>query len=170
MRLLILLLISIHLKGQSIGVLTYGEVPNRTVLITALQKEIKRVYGKEIIEIGVVEIPRRAYYKPRYRYIADMLVNDAARYKGYSSILAITAKDISTDSPNWGICGLAGDYSCVVSMYRTKTIPLFVDVAIHEIGHTIGYNHCRDVSCFMQEYDGTLRVHKKFCDNHKGAK
>lgn len=166
MKLIILLLVCIQLKGQPIGILTYGEISNRQALITALQKEIKRVYGKEIVVVGLVGLPKRAYYKPRQRYIADTLVNDAARYKGYSTILAITAKDISTDSPNWGICGLAGDYSCMVSMFRTKTIPVFVDVAIHEIGHTIGYYHCKDVTCFMQAYDGTLRVHKKFCKQH----
>ena len=81
----------------------------------------------------------------------------------------MTSVDISTAKPpngDWGIFGLGQmpGKSCVVSDFRlhkkggiTSTERLG-RVAIHEIGHTLGLDHCPTPKCTMSDAKGAMKT------------
>jgi archaemetzincin len=115
------------------------------------------------------ELPKEAWYAPRKRWRAEKLLAaiDADPPKGAWKVVAVTEAEISTtkdDIPDWGIAGLGnmGGLSCVLSthIYRkhSKTRAVLLrrvgDVAIHEFGHTLGFDHCETDGCVMSDAKG----------------
>jgi archaemetzincin len=81
----------------------------------------------------------------------------------------LTAVDISTTKGSifdWGILGLAtlDGRVGVLSSFRcgrgTKTanqaLVRFGKTAVHELGHTLGLDHCPVTSCLMEDGKGTV--------------
>ena len=115
------------------------------------------------------ELPKEAWYAPRKRWRAEKLLEaiDAAPPPGAWKVVAVTEAEISTtkgDIPDWGIAGLGnmGGLSCVLSTHiyrkhsKTKAVLLrrVGDVAIHEFGHTLGFDHCETDGCVMSDAKG----------------
>jgi archaemetzincin len=136
-----------------------------------LVKTIRATYRCTIkILPGVQPLPANAYYKPRNRYRAEILLKELQGTPGYDKLMAITAKDISTTHKqyaDWGVMGLAfrGRKPCVISTYRVRTTNtnLFnervIKLALHELGHTMGLPHCSySASCFMADASGTIKT------------
>lgn len=149
-----------------------------------LVKNITATYNCTVTEIkGIAALPAAAYYKPRNRYRASILLEDISSYNGYDKIIGITGKDISTTSNgvyDWGIMGLAfrPGKACVISTFRIKTAnkilfnDRFIKVALHELGHTMGLPHCTfSNTCFMEAAEGTIksvdRETRYLCSNCK---
>ena len=120
-----------------------------------------------------VALPDRAFYKPRQRYRAEKLL-DLLEQKlpkdGYR-ILGLTGVDISTTKDkvyDWGIVGLAtiDGTACVISSFRCKmtardarhTRERLAKAAVHEIGHTLGLDHCPVRTCLMEDARGLVRT------------
>ncbi|MFL5753076.1 MAG: matrixin family metalloprotease [Bacteroidia bacterium] len=91
--------------------------------------------------------------------------------------IGITSKDISTTKDqykDWGVMGLGfcPGNSCIASTFRLgkKEIPIqLFKVAIHELGHTQGLNHCEVKTCFMRDAEGgnPTNEEKEFCPKCK---
>jgi archaemetzincin len=163
-----------------------SEVPGKEVLlIQPLGKELPDedmalvrqalvgFYNLQIRVMPRVDLPEQAYYQPRRRYRAEKILpflleklpGDGAR------ILGLTGVDISTDNgsiKDWGILGLAslGGKECIVSAFRChKRSPqgmpariLLAKVAVHEVGHTLGLDHCITRGCLMEDAGGLVRT------------
>ncbi len=159
-----------------------------TAIDEHLQEELIRnittTYNCTITQIkGIAQMPAIAYYKPRNRYRASVLLEHLHSYFGYDRVIGITTKDISTTKNkvyDWGIMGLANcpGKSCVISTFRMKTAnkalfgDRFIKVALHELGHTMGLPHCTFSStCFMEAAEGTIksvdRESRYLCTNCK---
>ena len=115
-------------------------------------------------------LPKDAFYKPRKRYRAEILLDhlDSWLPPDCDRIVGITHKDISTtkgEHEDWGILGMGRvpGKSCVVSSFRVRRklakVPAderLARVAIHELGHTLGLPHCPNFGCLMEDARGSV--------------
>jgi archaemetzincin len=121
-------------------------------------------------------LPKAAYYPPRRRYRADTLidllseaaVDDASpgvRYLGLTSVDVSTTKGKHRD---WGIFGLAfcPGRGAVISSHRLRKGARdrehfafrVTNTAIHEVGHSLGLDHCDEPRCPMQDAEGSIET------------
>jgi archaemetzincin len=147
------------------------EIPNEDMAL--VKQALVEFYNVQIRMLPRVDLPEQAYYKPRRRYRAEKILpflleklpGDGDR------ILGLTGVDISTDKgsiKDWGILGLAnlGGKECIVSAYRcyqrsregAHARILLAKVAVHEVGHTLGLDHCTTEGCLMKDAGGLLRT------------
>jgi archaemetzincin len=136
------------------------------LVVTALRE----FYGFEVKRAPAAALPDRAYYPPRKRYRAERLLDDLAAHAQADAfrVLGLTGVDISTTAhgvQDWGIMGLAtidGRVS-VMSMFRCRRGSRSAEharqrlgkVAVHEVGHTLGLEHCPIRGCLMEDARGT---------------
>lgn len=137
-----------------------------------LLAEVSKAFTARVdatVEIAKREdLPADAFYKPRKRWRAEKLLDFLdTKAPGAWRVVGVTNAEISTtkgDIVDWGIAGLGslGGTSCVVSaqLYKkhskTKAVMLrrFADVAVHELGHTLGMPHCESNGCVMADAKG----------------
>lgn len=116
-------------------------------------------------------LPRAAFYPPRSRYRAEKLLDALAALTPSDAqvMVGLTKVDISTTKgphQDWGILGLAtlSGRECVISEFRAKRGaqgPLHVrerlmKTVVHEVGHTIGLDHCPNYGCIMEDGKGSV--------------
>lgn len=124
----------------------------------------------EVVRGERLALPKAAWYPPRKRYRADTLLDFLeARAQPGERILGVTAVDISTTKGahrDWGVFGLAqlGGPAGVISRFRLKrkardaahVRARVATTAVHEVGHTLGLDHCVEARCVMQDAEGRI--------------
>ena len=185
-KLLFVALLSIFLtsfkKSETINLAEFKErnmISNKTIYIQPLgtvspeyiafvKKSVKAFYGYDCVVKSQKEITDDMLSPIKKRIDANKaLLNN----KSNDNLLIITEKDIchkkDIKNPEWGVFGLGlrPGKTCIISTFRLrknvskqKTLERLEKVALHEIGHNLGLNHCtNDKKCMMNDANGTIK-------------
>lgn len=162
---------SINKENHTLAILPLKGIDSGFIneLRTGLQKQL----DVKLTVLDDAELPSIAFYKPRQRYIADSLLVflKQTNKSRFEKIIGITTKDISTKKDpheNWGILGLGScpGEACVISSFRAGKKKVshdgfmrrMVTLALHELGHTYGLQHCPVYSCIMKDAEGKMNL------------
>jgi archaemetzincin len=142
---------------------------------------LRAFYPMDVRVLGCQELPQSAYYAPRKRYRAERLLDYSNKCmpKDGWRILGLTDIDISTTKGkvvDWGVMGLGEmpGTGTVISSFRCRkkarnlshSMERLAKVAVHEIGHTLGLDHCPTAGCLMEDAMGkvvTTDRERDFC-------
>lgn len=160
-----------QVKPHSVAILPFRETD--TAVLNQVSRGITQQLAVKVTILPEAGLPAFAFYQPRQRYIADsLLVYLKASNKGAAEkIMGITSKDISTkkgDVENWGVLGLGScpGEACVISTFRAgkdkvsyqQYIRRMITLALHELGHTYGLDHCTAEQCLMKDARGKMNL------------
>jgi archaemetzincin len=139
---------------------------NDEVSVKHVKHEIESFYNIKVT-VQRADMPNIAYYKPRNRYRANILLHWLSKTYPGDRVIAITSHDISITSGeiyDWGVFGLGSLHNnvSVTSVYRlkAKNIQDRLDkIVLHEIGHSYKLPHCTSSQpCFMKAGDHTINA------------
>ncbi len=142
-------------------------------MLKASATGVEHLYGFKVEVRPALSMPKAAWYQPRKRYRAEILLDflrqDVLPRTDCTFIVGFTSHDISTtkdEHKDWGILGLGevGGVAAVVSSKRTHkrlkkphtAIRRVVKVVNHEIGHVMGLPHVKGEGCLMNDAEGTV--------------
>lgn len=142
-------------------------------LLTEIEARLREELGAGVVRYDPVALPVSAFYPPRQRYRAERLL-DFLRPRvrlPATRVLGVTEVDISTTAHgvrDWGVLGYGdvGGTACVISTFRcrmnspsvSQTRFRMVTTCVHEVGHTLGLEHCPDTRCLMTDARGSVRT------------
>ena len=150
--------------------------------INLVKKSVKTFYGYDCTVLPPKEINKDMLSPIKKRIDANKALRNNLTF---DNLLILTEKDIccnkDKDNPEWGIFGLGlrPGKTCIISTYRLsknvskqKTLERLEKVALHEIGHNLGLNHCtNNKECMMNDANGTIKQVDKekvwFCEKCK---
>ena len=153
-----------------VDIVPVGDVP--AVVKREASAGVRAVYDCDVTVHDDEPIPGDAYDSGRDQYRAEEFIELASRVGTGDKNIAITPNDLFYRRRNY-VFGLAylGGNGCVVSTYRLQTASdggaapdseaaVFDDRVrkeiVHEVGHTLGLEHCDDSACVMN-FSPTVR-------------
>jgi len=127
---------------------------------------ISREYGN-ILKVGIrgrMEPDDRFFSRERQQFDADLLLTSLMNYDNL--FLWIIHEDMFSDGLNF-VFGCAIPFKgAVLSTFRLRSKDLIEKEAVHEIGHVLGLDHCKNECVMMFSnslYEAMLKP-KSLCD------
>lgn len=143
-----------------------------------LANELKKYYPRVDLVSRHLDLPKEYYHKGRNRYDGSGLLKDLGRLRKGDVVLGVTDEVIykaNKISPTYGIFGVSpvGAHVALISLTlpsgRKHTDDHLVKLALHELGHAFGLNHCTNEHCFMvdAEHGNKFSQTPSFCKDCK---
>jgi len=144
-----------------------------------LAQALGEYFPKVQLKEKLLPLPSQYYDKERNRYKGTGLLEDLGKYRNGDAIIGLTDYVIfkaNNISPTYGIMGVSpvGTYKCVVSSKipsngKEQAADNFTKLALHELGHAFGLNHCEDQHCYMVDAEHKMKFPqtKGFCKTCK---
>lgn len=156
----------VNIKPKIIYILPLGNVNQEC--IDFLKTSIKNFYGYNCVVKPKLNLTNDILAGSKTRYEAGKILK---KYNSKENVLLITEKDIAhrkgSEFPEWGVFGLGyrPGSTCVISTFRlkknvskAKLLDRLKKVALHEIGHNLGLEHCtNNKECMMTSASGTVK-------------
>ena len=158
-------------RRETVALVPLGAFP--ADFLDLIAQRLRDELGADVARYPSVALPATAYYPPRQRYRAERIL-DFLRPRvrpPATRTLGVTQVDISTTAHgvrDWGVLGYGdlGGTACVISTFRCRmNAPSeaqirfrMVTACVHEVGHTLGLEHCPDPRCLMTDARGSVRT------------
>jgi archaemetzincin len=169
---------------MKIGVLAVGHIAPE--MLGAVAEGLERTFPdiKSQVIKQPLPLPERAFDKKRNQYSSNVILNEIlgswSKMPGYCIILGVVDVDIFAAGLNY-VFGeaFAPGRAALISLWRLKPefygdkadlavyIARSLKEAIHEVGHTLGLQHCSKSVCVMHFSNSIFDTDKKqslFCD------
>lgn len=144
-----------------------------------LEKQLKSYFPEVVLKEQILTLPTEHYNKERNRYRGTGLFEELGKHRNGDAVIGLT--DYVIFKPNeisqtYGIMGVSpvGTYKCVVSSKipssgKEQSDDIFVKLALHELGHAFGLNHCPDQHCYMVDAEHRMKFPQTtgFCESCK---
>lgn len=162
---------------KAISIYRYEAFPAKKA--QRLAKQLKSYFPEVVLKEQVLILPAEHYNKERNRYRGTGLFEGLSKHRNGDAVIGLT--DYVIFKPNeisqtYGIMGVSpvGTYKCVVSSKipssgKEQSDENFVKLALHELGHAFGLNHCPDQHCFMVDAEHKMKFPQTtgFCESCK---
>lgn len=144
-----------------------------------LEKKLKSYFPEVVLKEQVLSLPAKHYNKERNRYLGTGLFEELSKHRNKDAVIGLTNYIIfkpNEISQTYGIMGVSpvGTYKCVVSSKipssgKEQSDDNFVKLALHELGHAFGLNHCPDQHCYMVDAEHKMKFPQTtgFCESCK---
>lgn len=168
-------------SARKIGILPLGNFSKN--LSDTVAACISKTFSIKTYVLSNRAIPIETFVNskvPRFRAEGILRILKDEKPDSLTKIISLIEKDISITKrdptgkikepistyEDWGVFGLSfiNGSSSIVSTYRlgASTKSLMIErlkkVAIHEIGHSLGLEHCKTINCVMRDAAETIRT------------